>query len=129
MEYDIIWSFEQNYPRLHNEVVDFQILNRFDLIAIYEDGSKLLYDDFEKTIRILRDEDDLTESECRRKFGEKLRKLLYRKGITQIELAQMIGVKPAQLSGYILGKNTPGFFMVTKIAKALNCSVDEFTHY
>lgn len=129
MSYNIISSFERNYPGFYKDAIDFQILNTFDLIATLKDGTRILYDDFDKTFRFLRDEGELTELECRKKFGKKLSKLLYRKGITQKELAEMIGIKPAQLNRYILGMNTPGFYIVSKIAKALDCSIDEFTYY
>lgn len=128
MEY-LVKSFHRNFSAFSDEIVDFQKLNAFDLLVTLKDGTRILYDDFEKTARILRNEGESTELECRKKFGEKLSKLLSRKGMTQKELAEMIDVKPAQLNRYILGYTTPGFYIVSKIAKALDCSIDEFTYY
>lgn len=125
----LVERFHQNFSAFSDEIVEYQKLNAFDLLVTLEDGRQILYDDFENTVRILRTDEDLTESRCRRIFGEKLRKLLFRKGLSQNELAEIIGVSQPQLSNYISGKTTPGFYIVLKIAKALNCSVEEFTYY
>jgi DNA-binding Xre family transcriptional regulator len=88
-----------------------------------------LYDDVTRSYRKLpTDSDELTEDECRREFGIRLNKILIRKNITQIELSEMTGINRSILNGYITGKHSPSFYNVDRIAKALDCSVDDFRY-
>ena len=70
----------------------------------------------------------MTEDMCRKEFGRRLEKLMHRKGFTQETLAEQIGINRVILSGYITGKHTPSFYTVCKIAKALECSTEEFKY-
>ena len=97
------------------------------LLVTLDDGSRLIFDNVEHTIRkIPRDAEHLTEAEARREFGVRLRKIMYQRGITQNYLADAIDVSQARISDYITGKHSPSFYVIDKIAKVLNCSVDEF---
>lgn len=45
------------------------------------------------------------------------------------EFADKINVKPQTLSGWITGKNKPSLEQAFKIAKALDCKVDDLWEY
>jgi transcriptional regulator with XRE-family HTH domain len=70
----------------------------------------------------------MTEDECRSEFGYRLVHIMIRKGISQVDLAERIGVSNVMINRYINGSNTPSFYVVDKIAKALNCSMDDFRY-
>ena len=55
--------------------------------------------------------------------------MMYIKGITQSELSNCTDIPQYLISDYIRGKRTPSFYNVDKIAKALDCSVDELRYY
>lgn len=45
--------------------------------------------------------------------------------MTQKDLSDKVGVSQAALSKYELGESTPSVKVLKKLAKALNCTVDE----
>lgn len=57
-------------------------------------------------------------------FGEKLKRLRKEKGLTQEQLATLIGVKNSVISFYEVGDRTPSPEVVKKLAVALHVSSD-----
>jgi DNA-binding Xre family transcriptional regulator len=118
------------FPSIEEESLRLRCCSPVELVVELEDGSQVSYNDIDKTIRRLpQDPDNLTEEECRREFGARLQMMLYRKGMSQRRLSDLTGILPVSISRYISGSSTPSFYTVDKIAKALNCSVDEFRYY
>ena len=125
----VLENFKRHFPTIAADVVD--VINRTDTFVEVElgGGDRIVYDDIDNTIRRLPiDRDAMSEDECRREFGIRLRRLMYVKGVTEAELSERTGITQPRLSGYIRGKNSPSFDKVDKIAKALGCSVDEFRY-
>lgn len=125
----VLENFKRHFPLIAADVVD--VINRTDTFVEVElgGGDRIVYDDIDNTIRRLPiDRDAMSEDECRREFGIRLRRLMYVKGVTEAELSERTGITQPRLSGYIRGKNSPSFYKVDKIAKALGCSVDEFRY-
>jgi len=58
-------------------------------------------------------------------FSEKLSKLRADRGITQEQMAQMVGVGIAQIRRYEKGKSSPTLDVIKNIAKTLGISADE----
>lgn len=125
-------NFERYFPTIANQVDEYRVYVEHapgSLTVRLNDGSYFLYDDFDKTLRKLpNDGYELTEDECRKEFGFRLRRLLYCKGITQAELSDATGIPQCSISNYINGKVCPNFYSVDKIAKALDCSLDELSY-
>lgn len=125
----MIHNYEKMFPSLANQTVGYIELNDFELLIKLEDGSKIIYDDFNKSYRNVPDDShNMTEQECKREFGIRLRKILERKGMSQFELSERTGITPSDICNYVNGKTSPTFYRVDKIAKALGCSVDEFRY-
>ena len=57
-------------------------------------------------------------------FGEKLRELRKSKGLTQQQLATLIGVRNSVISFYELGERIPSPEIIKKLASALHVSAD-----
>ena len=79
---------------------------------------------------------DVNELEKYGKFAVILKCLLAKKGVTQSELANSVGLSMATITHYVKGKNTPSQTNLEKIANALKVSprvfyddIDEFTPY
>jgi transcriptional regulator with XRE-family HTH domain len=53
---------------------------------------------------------------------------MYLKGVNQQYLSDATGITAVTLSNYMRGKVTPNFYNVDKIAKALDCSIEEFRY-
>ncbi len=58
-------------------------------------------------------------------FAEKLSKLRNERGLTQQEMANMIGIGIAQIRRYEKGKSSPTLEVIKNIAKTLGISADE----
>lgn len=57
-------------------------------------------------------------------FGERLRDARIKKGLTQQELSQQIGVAKSTLTGYEKGNREPDVFKIKKIIEALDIDAD-----
>lgn len=56
-------------------------------------------------------------------FSERLIRCRAQKGLSQVELAALAGVAPAQISRYESGKHVPRPHVAARLAEALGCSV------
>ncbi len=54
--------------------------------------------------------------------SHRLQELLLEKGIKQADLARMTGISRGAISNYVLGRYEPKSDIISKFAKALNCS-------
>lgn len=122
-------NFELYFPSMAANTITYEELNDFELVAKMSNGVTVLYDDIDHCFRRLpTNSDDMTEEECRTEFGWRLRKIMFRNGITQEQLSERTGIAQSRISNYLRGKNSPTFYVVDRIAKALGCSVDEFRY-
>ena len=94
-----------------------------------ENGESYLYNDSTNVLtRLPNDRNNMTEEECSKEFGRRLRRIMLIKGVSQLELSELTEISRVLLSRYMNGKSNPGFYNIDKIARALDCSVDEFRY-
>lgn len=120
---------EMYWSNVTSDAVDVEYIGRYELIVTVSDGTRYLYNDLDEGIRRLPDRENMTKEECISEFGYRLNNIMRFKNITQEMLSDFTGIPQARLSEYITGKRAPGFYNVDKIARALNCSVDELRYY
>lgn len=60
-----------------------------------------------------------------KKLGENLKKIRTRKNVTQVEIANILGVDRSFVSNIENGKNNPTLSTIANLAKALQVPVDE----
>lgn len=118
-------EYELYYPQYASITEDWYEESEWDLVAKLSDGTRLIFDGHIHTIRGLPDNDDMTEAQFRLEFSKRLYKTLNRRNITQLELSQKTDISPMAISTYINRKATPSLYNVHKIARALNCSIDD----
>ena len=58
-------------------------------------------------------------------MGEKLKAVRLAAGLTQGQLAELVGVQQRDISRWENGHREPGVLIVKKMAQALGCSMDE----
>lgn len=58
-------------------------------------------------------------------FGERLAEYIAKSGLTQKQLADMIGVTPTRLNYWVKDKREPDVFYIKALAKALEITGDE----
>lgn len=113
-----------------DDIEEIRELNRWDLMIIFKNGEKFIYDTLMNTHRLIFYENvnELTEEQEAKEFARKLLKMMQRKFITQEELAERIGTSQTMISRYITGECIPNYRVVVKLAKALNCMTDDFRY-
>ncbi|MDD6444513.1 MAG: helix-turn-helix transcriptional regulator [Lachnospiraceae bacterium] len=57
-------------------------------------------------------------------FGERLSQTMYKKNISNIQLAEMLYVSPSTVSGYRTGRRSPSVNELAEIGQILDVSVD-----
>lgn len=57
-------------------------------------------------------------------FGERLKKIRQKRGVTQESLAKIVSISPSSISLYERGIREPNLSMLISIAKALDVSTD-----
>lgn len=125
-------NFEYYFPSFAKDAVaSYTGSNRpSELIVRLSDGSFILYDDDEQTVRNLpNDLHNMSKKEYTKEFSYRLRKMLQTEGVSQQELSDWTGIAQSNISKYIRGVICPSFYIVDKIAKALGCSTDQFRYY
>lgn len=117
------------FPDLLGEVVHAREYVQFMLLL--ETNTK--YDYFynitnDVLIPIPKDDKNLDKESFRRIFGVLLRRALEHSGLTQEELSQKTGIPQPNISDYLYGKHFPSFYQIDKMAKAMNCSVEDLRY-
>lgn len=134
MSYKITWDsilseFEFEYPELAKKVIDSYPSGQMELTVKLDDGNKLAYDYLMKTVRTIynpKDESDyMPEDIYRKSFAAKLYNKMRVNGISQEELADMVGVSRVSMSSYMNGRSMPNIYILNKLAKALKCTITE----
>lgn len=67
---------------------------------------------------------DYDEKAWNKKFGDKIRRMLHIRNMTQGELAVELGMSEVVLSRYITGARTPSSYIVARIADILDCDTN-----
>lgn len=125
----IFENMQSYYPFLSERMASYKKVGPYELIVKTNDSETILYDDVNHSIRRLpRDSNNMTEQEVSVEFRQRLRRLMTRQGVSQLELSELTGIPQSTISNYLTGKFLPGFYNMDKIAKALKCSIDEFRY-
>lgn len=117
------------FPDLQKEVI--RAREYVQLMLLLETNSK--YDYFYNLtnnvlIPIPKNDQDLDKESFARIFGVLLRRALEHSGLTQEELSKKTGIPQARISEYLYGKHFPSFYQIDKMAKAMNCSVEDLRY-
>ena len=111
-----------------DDVEEYVEINEWDLLIIFRDGRRFIYDRFTKAYKeIYYDSvNDITEEQEKRELAYRIRSLMGRRWINQDELAEMVDTSQIMISRYVRGETVPSAIMLRKIAKALRYSMDDF---
>ena len=129
MNEQVIKNFKMYFSGLAKLMTAVRSRGYGEYVVYLNDNTSVIYDDFDHTIRRTPvNSRRMTEEECKREFSNRLRLIMYRKGITQLQLSKMTGIHQTMLSNYMSGKNMPSFYRVDLIAKALDCTMDDLRY-
>lgn len=124
---NLLHNFELDYPEIYySDVDDIVESDNLELTITTKNGKRYAYDGLTKGLRQLPSKfEDVDDHLFRREFGIRLRRKMMLKGITQRMLSKMIGVSQPAISNYLTGKNSPTLYMAEKLARALECSIQD----
>lgn len=63
-----------------------------------------------------------------KRFGDRVKKIMDERNITQAELARRAGMSRSVVNNMLKGTRNPSLFTALMVARALNTSLDELTH-
>lgn len=122
-------DFLTYYPSFKNEIVDYYSTDGNELILKMTNNDVIMYDSIDSTIRVLpSDADHMKDEEWRNEFINRFNKIIRRKGMTQTELAEASGISRKQINFYSNGRSIPSLHAIDKIAKALDCNIEDFIY-
>ena len=125
----LVHRFEMRYPSFANDAVEYQTNGEVELLVRLKDGDILSYYEPEDLFCFLPDENEmLDEDKFRIEFGRRLGRIMRWRNVTQVSLSRMTSIPQPTISSYLNCDRTPNFYNLYKIARALDCSIDNFTY-
>lgn len=126
---NLLIGFEMEEPYLFEQMVNATHTGQSELTIELDDGRVVIYDELMGSTRFLPlDRNNMTDDEYKTEFSLRLNKLMRLRGFTQTTLAEATGCTQPQISNYMRGTAVPGYYKVVRIAKVLNCSLDDLTY-
>lgn len=124
-----IKRFEMYYSQHIGNVADYRLRNPNELIVTFTNGTRLIFCEPENiAYKISSNNPEKSEYDIRLDFSTALRRILYRRDISQKELSELTGITPAMISRYLNRKATPSIFVLHKIARALGRPIEDFNY-
>ena len=125
----ILRNFEWNHKEYADRAVEVKEYIWDDLIAMLDNGRVVIYDSvYDKCRELPANPDDMTEEEWRREFGIRLRRRMCSMGVNQMGLSELADISQVMVSKYTRGDAVPGAYNLNKIAKVLDCHMDDFVY-
>lgn len=120
---DIFNNFIMYHKYLAKDVLRWNYIDIFEIEIFLKNGDRVIYDDFSQTIIPIQNLEG--ENLWKFNFGRRLKKRISLSGLTHAEVANVVGVSRTLITDYTNGKYIPNAFVVSKIAKVLNCTVSD----
>lgn len=131
----ILDGYKTWYPGLYKQTVECRPSGRNSILVTLKDNTKMEYDSLDNTIRNVtrlysrEQSDSMSEETWRKEFGNKLRRIIFDKGINQDRLSEKLGISRQMLTRYVRGTSTPSGYNLTRLCEALDCDVRELTKF
>lgn len=130
-EDEMFEDFKRRSPLDAYKAIDWYTFDMTQLIIELEDGTKILYDNIDKTYRYLKRiyEDEDEENRWKYEFSQRLQKKMQLRAIGQDALSNISGISRPMISRYVSGRSIPSLYNAEKIARALNVSLTELVRF
>ena len=119
------YQFSIDYPHRINDVAEVREDNPMEVILIFKDGSIWSFWMGNNDLRRISKDGNLTDQEYAREFGIKLTHIMEKQGLTQVDLAELLGTTQATVSRLITGRTIINLSQMRKLARVLNMTVEE----
>lgn len=121
------YQFSIDYPHRINDVAEVREDNPREVILIFKDRSiwSFWMGNNNYDLRRISKDGNLTDQGYAREFGIKLTHIMEKQGLTQVDLAELLGTTQATVSRLITGRTIINLSQMRKIARVLNMTVEE----
>ena len=128
---DILDDFELYYPEIVKDAVTWYPSGRREITVKLRDGGRVIFDGGSKTFRRISNYDApmMEEDNWKTGFGRKLGQALCNRCISQSTLSERTGISQTMISRYISGNSIPSAYIIAKLARALECSLNELMDF
>lgn len=131
--YNTLRKFELCNPKAYEQLEDQIDIGDFETLFKLVDGSRIIFDEIHEVCLYLKPRDTdspfLTEIEWKNELSRKIRKKIIINGISQRELADVIGVSPTTIGGYVKGTRCPDAYTLKLLARAFDCPVSALNDF
>lgn len=121
---DLYENFVIYFPSISNHVIRWKVCRPYILELEMDDGRICEYNDLMHSIRNVKEYDD-TEERWLFEFSLRLDELMMQRGYNQFTLSDDTGISQASISKYLNRQVMPSAYVAVKLAKALDCSLDD----
>ena len=121
-------TLELYFTFIFDRMVSYRFCYDNKMIVKTDKNESYIYNTSMNSIRRLPDSSNMDKGTFSKEFGRRVEYVLWQRRMSQNDLAEALDMDPAQLSRYLNGKTTVPFYVVDKIARVLDCSVDELRH-
>lgn len=131
---NIFEEFKMRHPLDVNKIAKWHPKGEGEIVVELDDGSAYLYDNFEKTSRWVSSVDKLKiDVSDKKKWRMEFAIHLYRRmkilGFTQSDLAWESGISEGSITKYMNGQSLPTAYNLIRLAKVLDCTVDDLLYF
>ena len=128
----ILEQFKMHHPYLAEGMYDWRPRGDMGIRIEMSDGKMYDFHAMSNTIRnvdnrTMHRDDTSNEEEWRVVFADRLNEYMCTKRITQQALAEYTGLGKGTINSYVNGRSTPSGYALTKLARALDCTVMDLT--
>lgn len=128
-QYQYIFDdFVENCPGLATTVKSWEPKGPKTIRVYLNNGDSVIYNYVLQGIRSVRSNNG-TEDDWKRDFRDVLVEKMADYDYTQAELAQAIGVSQPAISSYLNKRSVPNGYVLSKLAKLFDCSLDELMRF
>lgn len=126
----ILDEFKRYNPYMAHGVADWRPRGDMGIRVVMKDGSRYDYNTITKSVRkvqefIANDIRDITDEYCRSALAYNLSERMALKGYSQHTLAEDTGLSKGTIYNYLNQKATATSTALRKMARVLDCTVDE----
>lgn len=129
----VLKECELRYPNIVENAVTWYPSYEDEIIFELEDGSKWAIDIYgggtRKVVNVYNEDGSIDDELWRMEFGRRLKREMFLKGMTQLDLAEKTGINKDIISGYANGRNLPSVQRIAVIARALDCSTSDLIDF
>ena len=128
----ILEEFKLYHPYLADGIRDWRPRGEMGIRVEMNDGRMYDFHTMSKSIRDVKErplhhDDSYDEEGWREVFADRLAELIATKGLNQQALADYTGISKGAINNYINKKSTPSAYALSKLARALDCTIMDLT--